>query len=114
MDKQAKKISPKTTDKATITTENKTSLGKRKNSKTWEGNSDCSDGLDSAFMKRKKYEPSIGNPGDASDDLDLSEPRKKIQKLTHSNMIERESVEKMKSELMRQPTFVQTMACVSG
>ena len=65
-------------------------------------------------MKRKKFEPSIGNPG-ASEDLDLSEPRKKIQKLTHSNTVERESVEKMKSEMMRQPTFVQTkMACVSG
>ena len=105
---------PVSTPTKSETEKHKTNLGKRKNSKTWDGNSDCSDDLDSAFMQRKKYEPSIG----ASDDLDpviMSEPRKKIQKLTHSNTIERESVEKMKSELMRQPTYVQTkMACVCG
>ena len=76
---------------ATITTENKTSLGKRKNSK-----------------------PSEDNPDDL-DSIVMSEPRKKIQKVTHSNMIERESVEEMKSELMREPNFLQTkMACACG
>ena len=91
MDKQAKNPA---TEKVTITTENKTSLEKRKNSKSLEANPDCSDDLDSIVM---------------------SEPRKKIQKVTHSNMIERESVEEMKSELMRESSFVQTkIACAIG
>ena len=67
--------------------------------------------------KRKKPEPSEPN-SNASEDLDsliLSESRKKIQKLTHSNTIDGEStVEKMKTEMMV-ISFVQTkMACVSG
>ena len=47
--------------------------------------------------KRKKSEPSDGNSG--ADDLDsviMSEPRKKIQKLTHSNAIDGKLVEKKK------------------
>ena len=75
-------------------TENKTSLG-----------------------KRKKVEPSEGN-ADASDDLDsdiMSEPRKKMQKSTHSNTIDGKLVEKMKSEIILKPSFVQSkMACVCG
>ena len=85
MDKQATKPA---TEKPTITKENKTSLGKRKKSKSLEDN---------------------------HDDLDSVELSKKTQKVTHSNMIERESVEKMNSELMREPSFVQNkMACVCG
>ena len=58
--------------------------------------------------KRKKSEPSEPN----SDDLDQ---RKKIQKLTHSNTIERESVEKMNSEIMLEPSFMQSkIACACG
>ena len=65
--------------------------------------------------KRKKSEP---DNSDASEDLDsliLSESRKKIQKLTHSNTIDGESTdEKMKTETL-EVSFVQTkMACVSG
>ena len=45
----------------------------------------------------------------------MSEPRKKIQKLTHSNTIQRESVEKMKSERILELIFVQPeMSCASG
>ena len=77
-------------------TEKKTSLGKRKKSEQPEGNPD---GLD-------------------LDDLDsviMSEARKKAQKVTHSNTIDNESVAKIKSELILDPTFVQTKpACVSG
>ena len=76
MGKQAKK----STEKATTTSDKKTSLGKRKKSED-------------------EY-----NLGD-SDDLKMSEARKKIQKVTHSNMIERESVEK--SELTLDSSFVQ-------
>ena len=102
MDKQAKKIrngpastpTKSATEKPTSTKENKTSLGKRKKSKALEDNPDGLDDLDSVVM---------------------SEPSKKIQKVTHSNTIERESVEKMKSELMSEPSFVQNkMACVCG
>ena len=58
--------------------------------------------------KRKKSEPAEPN----SDDLDQ---RKKIQKLTHSNTIERESVEKMNSEIMLEPSFMQSkIACACG
>ena len=89
MEKQPAK---KPAEKPIITKENKSSLGKRKNSKPLEDNPDTFDNLDSV----------------------MSESRKKIQKLTHSNTIDGESVENMKSELMRQPTFVQPMACVSG
>ena len=82
MGKQAKK-SP--TGKAT--TENETSLG-----------------------KRKKSEPA--EPPN-SDDLDQ---RKKIQKLNHSNLtIDGESAEKKKSEIILEPSFVQTkIACACG
>ena len=44
----------------------------------------------------------------------MSEPRKKIHKVTHSNTIEREPVEKLKGELMLHSSFVQletTCAC---
>ena len=64
--------------------------------------------------KRKKSEPSEAN----SDDLDsviMNESRKKIQKLTHSNTIDEESVEKMKTETTIELSFVQTkIACTSG
>ena len=103
MDKQATKklshvqVSTPTkseTEKQTTTEINKTNLG-----------------------KRKKYEPSEPN----SEDLDsviLSESRKKIQKVSHSNTIDGESteseVEKMQSEMV-EVSFVQTKkACVSG
>ena len=73
------------TEKAT--TENKTSsLGKRKKS---EGNSDD---LDSVIM---------------------NDQRKKIQKVTHSNTIERESVTKKKSEIMLEPRQTK-IACACG
>ena len=66
--------------------------------------------------KRKKYS-SEDNP-DSSDDLDsvvTSEASKKVQKVTHSNTMDNESVVKTKSELILDPTFVQTKpACVSG
>ena len=69
-------------EKVTFTKENKSSLGKRKNSKPLEDNSNDGSNLDSVVM---------------------SEPRKKIPKLTHSNSVE------------KQPSFVQTkMACVIG
>ena len=90
MDKQAKQnaFMGSSTNK-TSNYKNKTSLGKRKKS------SDGSDILDSAI---------------------LSETSKKIQKVTHSNMKEdRESVEKMKSEVKFELSFVQIkMACPSG
>ena len=69
------------------------------------------------LVKRKKSEPSEGiNEG--SDDLDsviMSEPRKKIPKVSHSNTIDEEStVEKMKTEMM-EVSFVQSkMACACG
>ena len=106
MNKQAtKKLSPlpvstptkSETENPTTTENNKTNLGKRKKSEP-EANSNASDDLDSVIM---------------------SEARKKIQKLTHSNTIDGESteiksVEKMKSEMV-EVSFVQTkMACVSG
>ena len=67
--------------------------------------------------KRKKSEPSDGN-SDGADDLDsviMSEPRKKIQKLTHSNTIDGKLVEKKKSEIILEPSFVQSkIACACG
>ena len=67
--------------------------------------------------KRKKSESSEGNL-DGLDDYDLvvkSEPRKKMQKATHSNTIDGESVEKMKSERMLELSFVQPeMSCACG
>ena len=56
-------------EKVTFTKENKSSLGKRKNSKPLEDNSNDGSNLDSVVM---------------------SEPRKKIQKLTHSNSVEKQ------------------------
>ena len=46
----------------------------------------------------------------------MSDPRKKIQKVSHSNTTQRESsVKKSKSELMAEPSIVQTkMACSCG
>ena len=95
MNQQAKKrrltrvyVSPtkSATEKATLTTQNKT----------------CTLG------KRKKSEASA-----ISDDR--VEPRKKIQKVTHSNMIDRKSVTIMKSELMLKPSFVHSVsACACG
>ena len=68
------------------TTQNKTSLGKRKKSEA----SECTDDIDSA----------------------MNEQRKKIQKVTHSNTIDGELVEKMESEIMLKPSFVQNkMIC---
>ena len=76
------------------TEKNKTNLGKRKKSEISEGNSDSADDLDSVIM---------------------NEPGKKIQKVTHSNSIDGESVEKKTSEIMLEPSFLQTkMACVCG
>ena len=72
-------------------TENKTSLGKRKKSET--SALEC-------------------NP-DGSDDID--EQTRKIQKVTHSNTVDGGLVEKKKSEIMLEPSFVQTkMACACG
>ena len=72
-------------------TENKTSLGKRKKVEPSEGNSDASDDLDSDIM---------------------SEPRKKIPKVSHID--EESTVEKMKTEIM-EVSFVQSkMACACG
>ena len=69
------------------------------------------------LRKRKKYEPSEAN----SDDLDsiMSESRKKIQKLSHSNTIDRDSTEsksaeKMKSEMVEVRVVQTKMACVCG
>ena len=69
--------------------------------------------------KRKKSEPSEGANSDGSDDLDsvvMSEARKKIRKLTHSNTIDGESAEKKKIEITRDPSFVQSnqIACACG
>ena len=64
--------------------------------------------------KRKKSEDNLDGLDD-NDSVVMSEPRKKIQKLTHSNTIQRESVEKMKSERILEPSFVQPeMSCASG
>ena len=62
-----------------------------------------------------RNKPDEGIP-DGFDDLDTSEPRKTIiQKVTHSNTIERESVEKIKSELISHSSFLQSkMACACG
>ena len=95
MDKQATPKKP-ATEKPTITVllENKTSLGKRKKSNASEGNPVGLVDIDAVVM---------------------SEPKKKIQKVTHSNTIDRESVEKTKIELMKVPSFVQTKtSCVCG
>ena len=74
-------------------TENPTNLGKRKKSEP-EDNSDSADDTDSLVM---------------------NESRKKIPKLTHSNTIDGESVEKMKSEIILELSFVQTkIACACG
>ena len=60
--------------------------------------------------KRKKSEPDNSAPDDL-DSVIMSEPRKKIQKLTHSNMIDGEStVEKMEVSFV-QPKMV---FCVCG
>ena len=88
MDEQVtKKLA--TTEKPT-TSQNKTSLGKRKKSKgTYAG----------------------------ADDLDsvMNEQRKKIQKVAHANTTDGESVEKIKSEVILEYSFVQTkMACALG
>ena len=88
MDKQARfpEATPKPT-KATKTTKKKTSLG-----------------------NLKKPEPE-GNPDDL-DSVVNSEPRKKI---THSNTIDAESVEKMKTEMISELSFVQPeTACACG
>ena len=63
--------------------------------------------------KRKKSEPSAEGNSDAFNDLD---PRKKMQKVTHSNTIDPgESVTKMKSEIILEASFVQSkMACACG
>ena len=74
-------------EKLLATTENKTSLGKRKKSEN-ESNLEGYDDLDSVVM---------------------SKSRKKMQKVTHSNTIEKESVEKMKTEIMQTK-----MACACG
>ena len=67
--------------------------------------------------KRKKSELSICNTEDSEDiDRVISEPITKIQKVTHSNTVDEESVEKKKSEIL-EPSFVQTkteMTCVCG
>ena len=63
--------------------------------------------------KRKKYEPSEAN-SDASDlnAVIMSEARKKIQKVSHSNTIDGESTESESVEKMK--CFVQCVACVTG
>ena len=96
MNKQAKKLSPVTVSTPTkpekpTTENNKTSLGKRKKSEPSEDNCDGYDDLDSVTM---------------------NEPRKKIQKVTNSNTVDGESVEKMKSETILE--LRTKMACVSG
>ena len=72
--------------------------------------------------EKDKTKPGKRKKEAGSDDLDsviMSEARKKIQKLTHSNTIdgestESESVEKMKTEMV-EVSFVQTkMACACG
>ena len=64
--------------------------------------------------KRKKSgsEPE----GNSDDSVTLSEARKKIQKVTHSNTLDGESTdEKIKTEIMVEVSFVQTkMACACG
>ena len=68
------------------------------------------------FGKRKKSELSEENSDDP-DSVIMNEARKKIQKLTHSNLtIQGEStVEKMKTEIMLEPSFVQSkIACACG
>ena len=86
MNKEAKNES----DPATTTTK-ETSLGKRKISECHPDSSE-----------------------DNHDSVIMSEPRKKIQKVSHSNTTQRESsgsVEKSKSELMEEPSIVQTFVC---
>ena len=88
MDKQAKNKLPEPT-------KNKTSLGKRE----------------------KSEQEIIPDDTDDPDSLVMSEPRKKLQIVTHSNTIERESesVAKMKSEMVFKLSFVQPeTACASG
>ena len=65
--------------------------------------------------KRKKSEPE-GNPdGSDLDSVVMSEPRNKMQKVTHSNTTDVESAAKMKSALMLEPSFMKTkMACAIG
>ena len=71
-----------------------------------------------ALGKRKKSEPE--GPDDGVDSLNsvaMRAPRKKIQKLTHSNnkTLDRESVEKMESESqILELSFIQTCACGNG
>ena len=92
MDTRARKKRTPATKKSTPT-ENKRSLGKRKNAEPV-SNLDYSNDLDSGIM---------------------SEPRKKIQKVTHSNTIERRSVAKLKSEAKLEQSIVQTkIACACG
>ena len=82
------------TENPTTTEKGKQILGKRKKSEPPKANSDGLDDLDSAIM---------------------SESRKKIQKLTHSNTIDGESTdEKMKTEMLGLNLMQTKMACACG
>ena len=65
--------------------------------------------------KRKKSEPERNPNASYLDSLTMSEPRKKRRKVTHSNTIDGESDEKLKTELVLERSFVQTkITCASG
>ena len=127
MDNQAtKKLSrvpvstpTKPTEKPTTTSKNKTYLGKRKNAEL----SEDDDSLSLLFSilsfdtsaESKSLEDKDSDSLDDLDSVEMNEPRKKIQKVTHSNTEDEESVEKMKSEPMRELNIVQTKnACATG
>ena len=83
---------PETEKPTTVLLENKTNLG-----------------------KRKKSEASEGNSSTSNDSVVMNEARKKFQKVTHSNTIDGESVEKKKSEMMLGLSIVKTeIACACG
>ena len=68
------------------------------------------DGAPAKETSLGKRKTSEDNPDTSSDDsVKMSEPRKKIQKVSHSNTTD---IESEKSELMSKPSFVQSkMAC---
>ena len=68
---------------------------------------------ETSLGKRKKSEH---NPDSSDhDSVIMSETRKKIQKITHSNTTHRDSAEKMKNELISEPSYVQSkMGCSCG
>ena len=68
-----------------------------------------------SLRKRKKSEPEGNLDAYDLDSVILSEPRKKIQKITLSNTIDGESVAKLKYEAKLNQSFVQTnISCARG